>query len=119
MKLTSKDFNNKEIMAKKYTCKGEGINPALIIEEIPSGAISLALILDDPDAMSGAFVHWVVFDIQVINKIKQDSSPGVEGLNDANKIGYIGPCPPKGTGVHRYFFKLYALDRKLNLKEGI
>jgi len=89
----------------------------LIIEDIPPEAKSLALIVDDPDAPMGTWIHWVVFDIPVVSKIEEDSIPGKQGINDFGKKNYGGPCPPSGT--HRYYFKTYALDTELNLEEGI
>jgi len=108
MKLSSPDFANNEFIPKKFTCLGEDINPALIIESIPKGAKSLVLIVDDPDAPMGTWVHWVVYNIPLISKIVESSVPGHEGINDFGKRNYGGPCPPSGT--HRYFFKIYALD---------
>lgn len=116
MKITSPEFQNNQLMPGKFTCDGENINPALIIENIPDGTKSLVLIMDDPDATRGTFVHWVIFDIPVTSKIEEDSSPGKQGNNTAGERQYHGPCPPSGT--HRYFFKLYALDTVLNLNEG-
>ncbi|MDD5595229.1 MAG: YbhB/YbcL family Raf kinase inhibitor-like protein [Candidatus Omnitrophica bacterium] len=117
MKITSPEFSNNEYLAQRFSCDGEGINPTLEIADIPQGAKSLALIVDDPDAPMGTFVHWVVFDIPVITQIEEDSIPGKQGVNTAGKNSYVSPCPPSGT--HRYFFKIYGLDTMLNLKEGI
>ena len=117
MKLTSPEFENNKFIPNKFTCDGENINPALTIEGIPGNAGSLALIVDDPDAPMGTWVHWVVFDIPIISRIEENSIPGKQGVTDFGRKGYGGPCPPSGT--HRYFFKLYALDSALNLKEGI
>lgn len=116
MKLSSPQFTNNEMMPKKFTCEGDDVNPELIIEGISSDAISLALIVDDPDAQRGTWVHWVVFNIPVIERIEENSIPGTQGSNDSGKNGYHGPCPPSGT--HRYFFKIYALDKKLDLNPG-
>jgi hypothetical protein len=113
MKLTSPDFENKKMIPRKFTCEGDDVNPTLIIEEIPAGTKSLALIVDDPDAPMGTWVHWVVYDIPVVARIDEDSVPGTQGLNDFSKKEYGGPCPPSGT--HRYSFKLYALDKELAL----
>lgn len=113
MKLTSPDFKNNELIPRKFTCDGDDINPTLIIEDIPAGTKSLALIIDDPDAPRGTWVHWVVFDIPVVSRIEEDSIPGTQGVNDFGKKDYGGPCPPSGT--HRYFFKVYALDKELGL----
>lgn len=117
MKLTSPAFNPNGFIPRKFTCQGEDVNPALVIEDIPQGTQSLALIVDDPDAPGGTWVHWVVFDIPIAGKIEEDSVPGKQGTNDFRRLDYGGPCPPSGT--HRYFFKIYALDQRLNLKEGI
>jgi len=117
MRLTSPEFNHNELIPKKFTCQGSDVNPTLIIHDVPKDAKSLALIVDDPDAPVGTWVHWVVFDMPVTFKINEDSIPGKQGINDFRKRNYGGPCPPFGT--HRYFFKIYALDTELNLKEGI
>ncbi len=117
MRLTSTEFANNEFIPKKFTCEGEDINPALIIEKIPADAKSLALIIDDPDAPMGTWVHWVVYNIPIISRIDEGSIPGEQGVNDSGRRDYGGPCPPSGT--HRYFFKIYALDAKLNLKAGL
>ena len=117
MKITSPDFKHNEFIPKKFTCQGEDINPALIIESIPKEAKSLAMIVDDPDAPMGTWVHWVVYDIGVVERIEENSIPGKQGSNNFGRKNYGGPCPPSGT--HRYFFKIYALDQMLNLKEGL
>jgi Raf kinase inhibitor-like YbhB/YbcL family protein len=117
MKLTSPEFGHNQSIPAKFTCQGDDINPALVIEDIPEGTKSLALIVDDPDAPMGTWVHWVVYDIPVSSGIEADSVPGKQGRNDFRRLDYGGPCPPSGT--HRYFFKIYALDRELGLAEGI
>jgi Raf kinase inhibitor-like YbhB/YbcL family protein len=117
MKITSPEFQNNQLMPGKFTCEGGDINPALSIEDIPDGTKSLALVVDDPDAPIGTWVHWVVFDIPVTSKIEENSIPGKQGSNTAGERKYHGPCPPSGT--HHYFFKIYALDTMLNLNEGI
>ncbi len=116
MKLTSPSFKHNEMISRQFTCQGEDINPELNISGIPEGAKSLALIVDDPDAPRKTWVHWVVFDIPVLDTITENSIPGRQGYNDFDRNDYGGPCPPSGT--HRYFFKLYALDTLLNLPEG-
>jgi len=116
LQIVSPAFRHNELIPKKYTCDGADINPPLLIENIPSGAKSLALIVDDPDASVGTWVHWVVWNINPdTREIKEDSVPkgAQQGVNDFRKKDYGGPCPPSGT--HRYFFKLYALDKVLNL----
>ncbi len=117
MRLTSPEFMDNQLIPKKFTCEDDDINPKLIIEKIPDNTRSLALIVDDPDAPMGTWVHWVVFNIPVTSHINENSIPGNQGINDFRKKDYGGPCPPSGT--HRYFFKLYALDTELKLKEGI
>lgn len=111
-------FKNNEKIPVKYTCDGENINPPLEILDIPKNAKTLVLIIDDPDAPAGIWVHWILFNIPIINKIPENSIPSeaILGMNDFKKLKYGGPCPPSGT--HRYFFKLYALDTKLNLPGG-
>ena len=116
MKLESLEFENNEFIPEKFSCDGEDINPGLIIEDIPEGTKRLALIVDDPDAPMGTWVHWVVFNIHVTDVIEENTVPGTQGTNDFRKLEYGGPCPPSGT--HRYFFKLYAIDEKLHIEEG-
>nr|CBH39191.1 conserved hypothetical protein, phosphatidylethanolamine-binding protein family [uncultured archaeon] len=117
MKLTSPEFEKGKIIPREFTCEGGDFNPTLIIEDIPAGTKSLALIVDDPDAPMGTWVHWVIFNIPVVSRIDEDSILGKQGINDFGRKEYGGPCPPSGT--HRYFFKLYALDNVLDLNEGI
>ncbi len=117
MKLHSPDFGHNQSIPKKFTCDGADVSPELVIEGIPKAAQSLTLIVDDPDAPSKTWVHWVLFDIPATNRIAEGSIPGTQGVNDFRRENYGGPCPPSGT--HRYFFKLYALDRKLGLKAGV
>lgn len=116
MKVQCPLFDLNEPIPKKYTCRGENVNPPLEIQDIPEKTKSLVLIIDDPDAPGSTFTHWVVYDIDPMNKINENSNPGVQGLNDFHVTSYKGPCPPNGE--HQYFFKLYALDRKLSLSEG-
>jgi hypothetical protein len=117
MELKSPEFKDKQFMPAKFSCEGQDVNPALIIEDIPRGAKSLVLIVDDPDAAMGTWVHWVVFDIPLLSRIQENSIPGKQGVNSAGGKNYHGPCPP--SGVHHYFFKIYALDTVLSLKDGI
>ena len=116
MKLSSLDFEHEGHIPEKFTCDGEDISPSLIIEDVPEGTKRLALIVEDPDAPAGIWIHWVVFNIHITDVIEEDEIPGIQGINDFRKLDYGGPCPPSGT--HRYFFKLYALDTKLDLEEG-
>jgi len=109
MKLKSNDFNEGEMIPRQFTCQGEDINPQLSWEDVPAGVKSFALIFDDPDAPMGTWVHWLVKEIPAdVRGINQNTVPGNEVVNSFGKEGYGGPCPP--SGVHRYVFKLYALD---------
>ena len=112
LRITSPVFEKNGFIPVKYTCDGDDVNPPLKIVGIPEGTQSLVLIIDDPDAPMGTWDHWVVWNILPAEKIEEDSVPGTEGLNDFNQYSYGGPCPPSGT--HRYFFKVYALDTKIN-----
>jgi len=117
MTLTSPVFKNNQMIPVKYTCDGENVNPPLKIKEVPEEAESLVLIVDDPDAPVGTWVHWLVWNIDPSFPLIQEnvlSFGAVEGLNDFGKNSYGGPCPP--SGMHRYYFKLYALDKKLGLE---
>jgi Raf kinase inhibitor-like YbhB/YbcL family protein len=117
--ITSPAFRNGELIPLKFTCDGADVNPALIIGNVPPEAKSLALIMDDPDAPGGMWVHWVVWNIDPkTREIGENSVPrgAMQGINDFRKTPYGGPCPPSGT--HRYFFKLYALDVLLDLGSG-
>ena len=113
MKISSTAFVENNLIPEKFTCKGKNINPDLNFQQIPPIAKSLSLIMDDPDAPSGTFIHWVVYNIPPeTSGISEGSTPpGIQGKNSAGENKYIGPCPPSGT--HRYFFKLYALDTTL------
>ena len=118
MKLFSSAFEDGKSIPSKYTCDGVDVSPPLSFSNIPKNAKSLALIVDDPDAPMGTWVHWLVWNIP-INKTfieENESLKFPQGLNDFGELGYGGPCPPSGT--HRYYFKLYALDTILNLNEG-
>jgi len=118
LKLTSPAFEDNGNIPSKYTCQGEDINPALNIEGTPENAESLVLIMDDPDAPGGTWDHWIVFNIPKVSSIGENSVPdgAVQGKNSWGNNNYGGPCPPSGT--HRYMFKLYALDTKLELDEN-
>ncbi len=119
MLLTSPDFADHMMIPACYTCEGKDQNPALEISQIPAEAKTLVLIMDDPDAPHGTWDHWIVYDMPIISKIERNTSPlGIYGLNSWGKTSYGGPCPPVGTGQHRYFFKLYALDTALDLPSG-
>jgi len=114
MKLSSPAFQNNALIPARYTCDGENVNPPLAISEVPAGAQGLALIVDDPDASRGDWVHWLLWNIDpTVTAIAENSTPAVQGTTDFGKAAWGGPCPPSGT--HRYFFKLYALDLRLEL----
>jgi Raf kinase inhibitor-like YbhB/YbcL family protein len=117
MKITS-SFQEGGNIPPKFTCDGGDSSPPLQIAGVPSGVKSLALVVDDPDAPSGLFTHWIVWNISPqTNAIAEGSAPkGVQGTSDFGKSGYGGPCPPSGT--HRYYFKIFALDRELDLPPG-
>ncbi len=117
LSISSPAFNHGEQIPLKYSCEGESINPALQIEALPEGTQSLAIIFEDPDTSHGVFVHWVSFNIEPAKHIAENHQPGISGHNGAGKTGYLGPCPPDGS--HRYFFKVYALDTKLDVQAGI
>jgi len=117
MKVTSPSFKNGASIPSEFTGEGIDANPALNIEDLPAGTKSIALIVDDPDAPGKTWVHWVVYDIPPINHIDENSIPGKQGINDAGVKNYHGPYPPSGT--HRYYFKIYALDKILGIREGI
>lgn len=119
MKITTKVFRATQPIPQRFTADGKNVNPPLAIGGVPQGAKSLVLIVDDPDAPMGTWNHWIVWNIKPDTKaIAEDSVPpgAVVGLNDAGTEKYTGPSPPRGT--HRYFFRLYALDRKLDLAAG-
>jgi hypothetical protein len=116
MKLTSPAFINNGELPVKYTCDGQGINPPLKIADVPSNTQSLVLIFDDPDAVSGTYVHWTIWNIpaEAMNIPEHDvPNNSVQGLTSAGSNSYVPPCPPSGT--HHYTFKIFALDTKLNL----
>jgi len=121
MQLTSSAFSAGQAIPVKYSCKGNNISPALAWSNAPANTKSFALIVDDPDAPSGIWVHWVAFNIpatvtslpEAVPTGAQLANGGLQGKNSSSHMGYDGPCPP--SGLHRYFFKLYALDAVLNL----
>ena len=114
--ITSPAFQSGSSIPAKYTCEGKNISPPLIIKGLPNEVKSLALIVDDPDAPAGTWLHWLVWNIPATGRIGEHEVPGVEGINDFGKHSYGGPCPPSGT--HRYFFRVFGLDDLLELKQG-
>ncbi|OGZ27407.1 MAG: hypothetical protein A2365_02950 [Candidatus Nealsonbacteria bacterium RIFOXYB1_FULL_40_15] len=114
MKLSSPAFENNDFIPQKYTCDGKDVNPPLEITDAPEGTKSYVLIVDDPDAMTGVWDHWLVYNIKPdTNIIEEDSVPGIQLENSFAKDSYGGPCPP--SGAHHYRFNLYALDTELKL----
>lgn len=117
LKISSSAFEHEQHIPAKYTCQGENINPPLYVRGIPEGTVSLALIIEDPDAPGNIFDHWVVWNIHPAERIDENSSPGITAKNSMGEYRYTGPCPPSGT--HRYFFKVYALDTMLDLEREV
>jgi Raf kinase inhibitor-like YbhB/YbcL family protein len=123
--ISSTSFPANEMIPKKFTCAGQDVSPQLSWKGAPSGTKTFALIMDDPDAPAGTWVHWVLYNLPAniqelpedVEKQEQLSNGALQGRNDFRKTGYGGPCPPAGK-PHRYFFKLYALDANLDLKAG-
>lgn len=116
--LISPAFRDGAPIPLQYTCKGQNVNPPLNILDKPEGTKSMVLIMHDPDATGGDFTHWIMWDIPPrAESISVNSVPigAIQGPNDASKNSYTGPCPPAGTGTHRYIFELYALDSSLGL----
>ena len=114
--VSSSAFTEGGNIPQKYTCTGESASPALMLTNLPEGTVSLAIIMDDPDAPTGTFTHWVVWNLPPVESITENTNAGVHGQNGKGENKYTGPCPPNGT--HRYFFKVYALDARLGLPEG-
>jgi hypothetical protein len=121
MKITSPAFDHEDMIPTKYGCRGDDVSPPLRFEDVPSGARSLALVMDDPDAPVGTWDHWLWWDLDpsttTIGEDRTAETLGaVPGKNSWGRNDYGGPCPPSGT--HRYLFKLYALDAKVGLRAG-
>lgn len=121
-KLKSSAFKEGDMMPAKYTCDGDDVNPLLEVRNVPPEAVSLALVVDDPDASRGVpWDHWLVWNISPKTQyISEDNLPSdaVQGKNGWGKLRYGGPCPPKGKPAHHYVFTLYALDTMLALPAG-
>lgn len=126
IKITSTAFNYGSDIPSEFTCDGSNISPPLSWSDVPSDAKSLALLVSDPDAPSGTFTHWLLFNLPTgIGGLSENLPPSerlengaLQGKNGFGKFGYGGPCPPAGN-AHRYFFRFYALDTKLDLGSGI
>jgi hypothetical protein len=117
--LTTPAFVDGGTIPAEHTCDGADVAPRLTWSGTPAGTKGFALIMDDPDAPGGTWVHWVLFNLPVTTTaLPADQATGLLGRNDSKRPGYAGPCPPPGK-PHRYFFKLYALDGPLALKAGV
>jgi hypothetical protein len=126
MKIYSNAFGHEQQIPSEFTCEGQDLSPEVTWSGVPDEAKTLALIVDDPDAPMGTFVHWVVYNIPaemeglpegVSSEDKLDNGM-MQGINDFKNYGYGGPCPPRGHGTHHYYFRLYALDTVLDLEPG-
>ncbi len=125
IQLSTNSFTSGGAIPKKFTCSGADVSPELSWAAPPAGAESVALIVDDPDAPVGTWNHWLLYNLPLsVHELPENqprtadlASGALQGKNDFGKIGYNGPCPPPGK-PHRYFFRLYALDTKLDLKSG-
>ncbi len=125
LSISSPAFPDGGKIPAKYTCQGQDISPSLKWGQVPDKTLSLALILDDPDAPGGTFTHWVIFNLppdspelpEAVPTTPGLASGALQGRNDGGGTGYHGPCPPPGY-PHRYRFTLYALDKQLDLKAG-
>jgi Raf kinase inhibitor-like YbhB/YbcL family protein len=117
--LTSTAFAAGETIPRRNTCDGEDRSPPLAWSAPPAGTGSLALVLDDPDAPGGRFVHWLAWGIPPdTDGMAEGEAAPLEGRNDFGTVGYRGPCPPRGHGPHRYRFRLHALAEALRLAPG-
>jgi Raf kinase inhibitor-like YbhB/YbcL family protein len=118
MVVTSSAYAEGERIPTVYTCDGEDISPDYTISGLPAETVSIALVMDDPDAPGGVWDHWVVYDIPPTSEIPSDATElGTKGSNSWDRLGYGGPCPPPGD-AHRYIVTVYALDAMLGLEEG-
>jgi Raf kinase inhibitor-like YbhB/YbcL family protein len=121
LKIEIKGIKDGEVIPTEFTCEGKNYSPEVSFRDVPSGTKSLALIVEDPDAPVGLFVHWVIYNIDPnvskirysVEKVAKTKEGFIQGKNDFGKVGYDGPCPPKGHGFHRYYFKVYALNSVL------
>lgn len=119
MRITSSTFEEGGWIPERHTCDGRDVSPPLEFEDVPQKCASLALIVDDPDAPRGVFTHWLVWNMPAEQRSVPEGAvpPGaMEGTNDFGVVGWSGPCPPEGR--HRYRFRLIALDRVLDIRQG-
>jgi Raf kinase inhibitor-like YbhB/YbcL family protein len=125
IKVTSAVFHEGDMIPKRYTCDGANVSPPLAWTGVPQNTKSIAVLCDDPDAPMGTWVHWIMFNLPASARDLPEHVPtdlvlksgAKQGAGDSGRIGYDGPCPPGGT--HRYYFKVYALDRQLDLEPGV
>jgi Raf kinase inhibitor-like YbhB/YbcL family protein len=113
--IKSAAFGNNQTIPEKYSCNG--VNPPIEISGLPPETKSMILIVDDTDTLNGPYDHWIVWNIPPSTKIEENSSPGVQGKNSRDEKKYYGPCPPEGK-VHHYHFRIYALDKMLDIDEN-
>ena len=113
--VSSPDFEHEGTLPRRFTCDGDDTHPTLFIDGIPEKCKSLVVIMEDPDVSTATFNHWIVWNVPPQQTLAEGSVKGVEGSNSLGKNNYLGPCPPAGS--HRYFFKIYALDRTLGLEK--
>ncbi len=121
--ISSPSFTEGGSISKKFTCEGEDVSPQLTWSNSPKGTVTFALLVDDPDAPVGNWSHWAIWNIpgesqglsEAVPKDPHLANGSVQGTNDFRRIGYNGPCPPAGK-PHRYYFRVFALDRKLNVE---
>ena len=120
LEVESQAFRQGNTIPQKYTCDDDNLSPPLRWTGVPAGTVSFTLIADDPDAPLGTWVHWLIYDIPAGESALPEAVQGlaVEGQNDFRHTGYGGPCPPAGK-PHRYYFRLYAMDIKLDLPAGV
>jgi Raf kinase inhibitor-like YbhB/YbcL family protein len=118
--LETSAFDNAQSVPSRHTCEGDDVSPPLRWTNVPERTRSLALVVDDPDAPSGVFTHWIAWGLTPAAEGLGEGEPAPsEGQNDFGTTGYRGPCPPRGHGRHRYVFRLYALDAELELAAGV
>jgi Raf kinase inhibitor-like YbhB/YbcL family protein len=119
MELSSSAFAGGQPIPQRHSCEGEDLSPPLSWTDVPEGTSALALMVDDPDAPSGTFTHWLAWGLDpAAGGLAEGQAAPLEGRNDFGQTGYRGPCPPPGHGPHRYFFRLHALDEELELEAG-
>jgi Raf kinase inhibitor-like YbhB/YbcL family protein len=117
--LESDAFDNAQPIPSRHSCEGEDVSPSLRWANVPEGTLSLALVVDDPDAPGGVFTHWITWGLDPAAEGLAGGEPAPrDGQNDFGTAGYRGPCPPPGHGRHRYVFRLYALDADAELGAG-